>query len=113
MLAWTWLARYEWIVLSGGGEHSNSAEFALRLRYNAPHSRILMVGDADGPLDGLGELGVDVNMLIGRFAQEPAPSPQLRFPESAAHTGFRPMMRATRVMRRRQEVRVEHDATHD
>ncbi len=81
-MAWIRLARYQWIVCSGGGEQSQTAEFALRLRYNAPHSRILLFGGPDGPLDALDELGVevlqppvDVNMLVERFAQPACPSP--------------------------------------
>lgn len=58
-LSWIQLARYELIVCSGG-EQSRSPEFILRLRYTAPHSRIVLLGGADGPADALAELGVDV-----------------------------------------------------
>lgn len=75
-LSWVRLARYEWIVCSGGGEHSRSAQFALRLRHNAPGARILLVGTPEEPAEALNELGVevlrppvDVNMLVERFAQ--------------------------------------------
>ena len=74
-MSWIRLARYEWIVCSGGGQHSQSPQFALRLRYNSPGSRILVVGGPDQPADSLREIGVevlrppvDVNMLIDRFA---------------------------------------------
>jgi DNA-binding response OmpR family regulator len=75
-LSWMRAARYDWVVCSGGGEHSRSAEFAMKLRYNAPQSRILVLGGFDTPPDGLGELGVqvmrapvNVNMLVGCFAE--------------------------------------------
>jgi CheY-like chemotaxis protein len=58
-LSWIQLARYELIVCSGG-EQSRSPEFILRLRYTAPHSRIVLLGGADGPIDALAELDVDV-----------------------------------------------------
>jgi DNA-binding response OmpR family regulator len=75
-LSWVQHARYEWIVCSGGGEHSRSADFAQRLRFAAPQARILLV---DGPVDLLESLAVevlrppvDVNMLMDRFAERAA-----------------------------------------
>lgn len=58
-LSWIQLARYDLIVCSGG-DQSRSPEFILRLRYTAPHSRIIVLGGAEGPLDALRELGVEV-----------------------------------------------------
>jgi len=78
-LEWIRLARYQWIVCSGGGEQSRSFDFALRLRHTAPHARILLVGSDGASLDGLHEIGVevlhppvDVNMLVGTFGPEAA-----------------------------------------
>lgn len=75
-LSWVRLARYDWIVCSGGGDHSRSVEFVRQLRYSAPGARILVVGGPDEPRDDVAELGVEVlrppvdaNMLIERFAQ--------------------------------------------
>lgn len=75
-LDWIRLARYQWIVCSGGGEQGRSSTFAERLRGTAPRSRILLVGADGAPLDSLDELGVevlhapvDVNMLVDTFAE--------------------------------------------
>lgn len=77
-LGWIQLARYDLIVCSGG-EHTRSPEFVLRLRYTAPQSRIVLLGGADGPLDALAELGIevmrapmDVNELVGSLWREAA-----------------------------------------
>jgi DNA-binding response OmpR family regulator len=78
-LDWIRLARYQWIVCSGGGEQHRSDSFALRLRHTAPQARILLVGSDGASLDALHEIGVevlqapvDVNMLVDTFAQEAA-----------------------------------------
>lgn len=75
-LDWIRLARYQWIVCSGGGEEGRSSTFATRLRHTAPRSRILLVGADGAPLETLHELGVevlhapvDVNMLVDTFAE--------------------------------------------
>lgn len=77
-LSWIRLARYEWVVCSGG-DRTSSSDFLLRLRYATPHARILVIGGTDAPTDSLDALGievlhapVDVNMLVDRFAQEAA-----------------------------------------
>lgn len=77
-LSWVRLARYEWVVCSGGGV-TGRPEFLLRLRYAAPGARVLLIGDLTSPADGLDAMGievlrapVDVNMLVNRFAQEAA-----------------------------------------
>ncbi|MBM4415612.1 MAG: hypothetical protein FJ035_05060 [Chloroflexi bacterium] len=58
-LNWIELARHDLIVCSGG-DQSRSPEFILRLRYTAPQSRIIVLGDADRPLNALTELRVEV-----------------------------------------------------
>ena len=77
-LSWVRLARYEWVVCSGG-ERTSSPDFLMRLRYATSGARILLIGDPSAPADGLAALGievlrapVDVNMLVDRFAQEAA-----------------------------------------
>ena len=77
-LSWIRLARYEWIVCSGG-DRTSSPDFLLRLRYATPLARILVLGGSDVPADGLDALGVevlhghvDVNALVSRFAQTAA-----------------------------------------
>ena len=77
-LSWIRLARYEWIVCSGG-DRTSSPDFLLRLRYTTPRARILVIGGSSVPADGLDALGIEVlhgqvnvNTLVSRFAQTAA-----------------------------------------
>ena len=67
-IAWVAQARYALVVI-GGCRHA--AQVALRLRHAAPDARIVVLADADDPVDDLDHLEVrvlrpplDVNALM-------------------------------------------------
>ena len=72
-LAWAGRATYA-VVICGTGDAQRSTQFAIRIRFCAPQTRVLLLTDPAVAPEALDEIGIellaapiDVNMLVERL----------------------------------------------
>ena len=59
--AMDWIARARYaLVVCGGRDQEMITQFVIRVRYEAPHTRVILLAEPELMRDGLEELGVEV-----------------------------------------------------
>ncbi len=72
-LEWIFRARYA-LVVCGGHDQETVTQFVIRIRYEAPHTRVILLAEPELMHDSLEELGIEllqtpvnVNTLVQRL----------------------------------------------